>query len=77
MPQASKNDSSSDMPYGCGKNTRWSWVAPMAQEDKAFFAHFRAVCGRYNISPSKATRIEYEFVMRVAESEFYLQRANA
>jgi penicillin-binding protein-related factor A (putative recombinase) len=52
------------------------WVAPLTQEDKAYFAHFRAVCKRYNISPSKATRLEYEFVTRVAESEFYLQRQN-
>ena len=50
------------------------WVAPMAEEDKAFFAYFRSVFKRYNISPSKATRLEYDFVTRVAESEFYLQK---
>ena len=49
------------------------WVAPMTEEDRAFFAYFK----RYNISPSKATRLEYDFVTRVAESEFYLQKANA
>ena len=32
---------------------------------------------RYNIVPSKATRLEYDFVTRVAESEFYQQQANA
>ena len=53
------------------------WVAPMAEEDKAFFAYFRSVLKRYNISPSKATRLEYDFVTRVAESEFYLQKVNA
>ena len=53
------------------------WVAPMTQEDRDFFAYFRSVCKRYNITPSKATRIEYDFVTRVAESEFYLQQANA
>ena len=53
------------------------WVAPMTEEDKAFFAYFRSVFKRYNISPSKATRLEYDFVMRVAESEFYLQKVNA
>ena len=53
------------------------WVAPLTQEDKAYFAHFRSVCKRYNINPGKATRLEYEFVMRVTESEFYLQAANA
>lgn len=31
---------------------------------------------RYNISPSKATRLEYDFVTRVAESEFYFQKAS-
>ena len=41
------------------------------------FAYFRSVFKRYNISPSKATRLEYDFVTRVAESEFYLQKANA
>lgn len=53
------------------------WVAPMSQEDRRYFAHFRAVCKRYNISPSTATKLEYDFVTRVAESEFYLERANA
>ena len=52
------------------------WVAPLTQEDKEFFAYFRSVFKRYNISPSKATRLEYDFVTRVAESEFYLQPAN-
>ena len=53
------------------------WVSPLTQEDKDFFAYFRSVCKRYNISPSKANRLEYDFVTRVAESEFYLQDANA
>ena len=47
-----------------------SWIAPMTE----FFAYFRSVFKRYNISPSKATRLEYDFVTRVAESEFYLQK---
>ena len=50
------------------------WVTPMTEEDKAYFAYFRSVFKRYNISPSKATRLEYDFVTRVAESEFYLQK---
>lgn len=53
------------------------WVAPMTAEDREFFAYFRSVFKRYNISPSKATRLEYDFVTKVAESEFYLQRVNA
>ena len=53
------------------------WVAPMSQEDKEYFAYLRTVFKRYNIVPSKATRLEYNFVLRVAESEFYLQQANA
>ena len=53
------------------------WVAPMTQEDRAYFAYLRTVFKRYNIIPSKATRLEYDFVVRVAESEFYLQQANA
>ena len=53
------------------------WVAPMTEEDREFFAYFRSVFKRYNISPSKATRLEYDFVTKVAESEFYLQRVNA
>ena len=48
------------------------WVAPTAEEDKAYFAYFRSVFKRYNISPSKATRLEYNFVTQVAENEFYL-----
>ena len=34
------------------------WVAPMTEEDREFFAYFRSVFKRYNISPSKATRLE-------------------
>ena len=50
------------------------WVSPLSQE---YFAYLRKVFKRYNITPSKATRLEYDFVIRVAESEFYLQKANA
>ena len=50
------------------------YVAPMSEEDREFIAYFRSVFKRYNISPSKATRLEYDFVARVAESEFYLQQ---
>ena len=53
------------------------WVAPLTQEDKEYFTYLRTVFKRYNIVPSKATRLEYDFVIRVAESEFYLQQANA
>lgn len=53
------------------------WVAPLTQKDKNYFVHLRSVCKRYNINLSKATRLEYDFVIRVAESEFYLQQANA
>ena len=50
------------------------WGAPMAEEDREFFAYFRSVFKRYNISPSKATRLEYNFVTQVTESEFYCQK---
>jgi len=50
------------------------WVTPMTEEDKAYFAYFHLVFKRYNISPSKATRLEYNFVTQVAENEFYLQK---
>ena len=53
------------------------WVSPLSAEDKEFIKYFRLVFKRYNINPSKATRLEYDFVTRVAESEFYLQQANA
>ena len=53
------------------------WVTPLTHEDKEYFAYLRTVFKRYNIVPSKATRMEYNFVLRVAESEFYLQQANA
>ena len=46
------------------------WVSRLSQD-------LRKVFKRYNITPSKATRLEYDFVIRVAESEFYLQKANA
>ena len=53
------------------------WVQPLTEDDKEFFVYFRSVCKRYNITPSKATRMEYDFVTRVAESEFDLQRTGA
>ena len=53
------------------------WVTPLTQEDTAYLVQFLAVCKRYNIIPSKATRLEYDFVTKVADSEFYLQQANA
>ena len=53
------------------------WVSPLDQEDLDYFRYFRKVCARYNIDPNKATRLEYDFVTRVTESEFYLQAANA
>ena len=53
------------------------WVAPVTEEDTDYLVHFRSVCKRYNIVPSKATPMEYDFVTRVTDSEFYQQRANA
>ena len=50
------------------------WVT---QDDRDFIAYFRSVFKRYNIVPSKATELEYEFVTKVAESEFYEKRAQA
>lgn len=52
------------------------WVAPLTWEDREYFAYLRTVFKRYNIVPSKAARLEYDFVTRIAESEFYLQRTN-
>ena len=52
------------------------WVAPLTDEDREYFKHFRSVFKRYNINPSKATSLEYDFVTRVTDSEFYLQRIN-
>lgn len=57
--------------------SKLGWVAPLTYEDREYYAYLRAVFYRYNIAPSKATRLEYDFVTRVTESEFYLQQANA
>lgn len=51
------------------------WVAPLKQEDREYFAYLRKVFKRYNIIPARATRLEYDFAIRVAESEFYSQQA--
>ena len=55
--------------------TECRWVGPLDEEDREYFSYFRTVCKRYDIVPSRATRLEYDFVTRVAESEFYLQKA--
>ena len=52
------------------------WVAPLTQEGKEYFAYLRTVFKRYHIIPPKVTRLECDFVIRVAESKFYLQQAN-
>ena len=44
------------------------WVAPLTDNDRDYLVYFRSVCKRYNIVPSRANRLEYEFVTRVAES---------
>lgn len=41
------------------------WVAPLTQEDKAYFAYLRQVSKRYNINMSKANRLEYELVQEL------------
>ena len=51
------------------------WVAPLTQEDKAYFAYLRQVSKCYNINMSKSNRLEYDFVTRVAESKFYTVNA--
>ena len=51
------------------------WVIPLNQNDREFLTYFRSVCKRYNITPSKATKLEHDFVTRVTESELYLQQA--
>ena len=48
--------------------TECRWVAPLDEEDREYFSYFRTVCKRYDIVPSRATRLEYDFVTRVAES---------
>ena len=52
------------------------WVSPLSSEDKEYFAYLRSVFKRYSIVPSKATSLEYDFVVQAAENEFYLQQAN-
>ena len=46
-------------------------MSPLTREDKEYFAYLRQVSKRYNIDMSKANRLENNFVIRVAESEFY------
>ena len=35
------------------------WVEPINQDDRDFLAHFRLVCKRYNIVPSRARNNSY------------------
>lgn len=53
------------------------WVTPLTQDDRDFIAYFRSVFKRYNIVPSQATELEYDFVTKVAEAEFYTRQARA
>ena len=47
------------------------WLLRWPKKIRTNFAYLRKVFKRYNIAPSKATPTEYDFVVRVAESEFY------
>ena len=51
--------------------SRTGGVSPLTREDKEYFSYLRQVSKRYNIDMSKANRLEYNFVIRVAENEFY------
>lgn len=50
------------------------WVSPLTQEDKDYLVCFRAVCKRYNIDFSKATRLERDFVIRTTEAKFQKEK---
>lgn len=63
-----------DMAAHCEEH---GWVAPVTQDDRNYMILLRSVYKRYNINPSKATRLEYEFVTKVAESEYGLQPINS
>ena len=45
------------------------WVSPLSDKDREYLVHFRAVCKRYNIDPSRATQLEYDFVTKVTDAE--------
>jgi len=51
------------------------WLNPsrMTEEDDEMLMYFRQVAKRYNISPGRATPLEYKFLMDVTEEEFYNQ----
>ena len=72
MPEMSKEELLRAETIG----NKQGWVTPMTQDDSEYFAYLRMVFKQYNIVTSKATRLEYDFVIRVAESEFYSQQAN-
>lgn len=71
MPELDRSYLQKMETYGTAKG----WVAPLDREDRAYLSHFRSVCKRYNIEPSKASKLEYEFVTKVTENEFYLHQA--
>lgn len=68
MPEMNRDELLKAKAFG----SEQGWIAPPTREDQEYFAYLRTVFNRYNIIPSKATRLEYD-----AESEFYLQQANA
>lgn len=51
------------------------WLTPPTQENRDYMALLFGVCTRYNIVLSRATPLEFEFVTRVADDEFYARRA--
>ncbi len=51
------------------------WLTPPTQENRDYMAFLLGVCAQYNIVLSRATPLEFEFVTRVADDEFYLRRA--
>ena len=59
-----------------GKSENVDVIANQIEICKSYIAD-RPYLSLVDINMSKANRLEYDFVIRVAESEFYLQRANA
>ena len=50
--------------------SRTGWVSPLTREDKSIFL-LRQVSKRITSTCPRQNRLEYNFVIRVAESEFY------
>lgn len=54
--------------------SKYGWVAPLTEEDHEYIVFMRTAFRQRGFEPGKATKQEYEDMLRVVEDEFLEQK---